>query len=74
MAEIDKLYPEYQFAKHKGYGTKLHRELLLQYGMCPVHRRSFMKKYWEKSMNNSSGKIGERYVLQMLSWSRGIRS
>ena len=44
MAEIDKLYPEYQFAKHKGYGTKLHRELLLQYGMCPVHRRSFMKK------------------------------
>lgn len=44
MAEVDKLYPEYQFAKHKGYGTKLHRELILQYGMCPVHRRSFMKK------------------------------
>lgn len=44
MLEIDKLYPEYQFAKHKGYGTKLHRELLLQYGPCPVHRRSFLKK------------------------------
>ena len=44
MLEIDKLYPEYQFAKHKGYGTKLHRELLQKYGMCPVHRRSFMKK------------------------------
>lgn len=44
MLEIDKLYPEYQFAKHKGYGTKLHRELLLEYGPCPVHRQSFLKK------------------------------
>lgn len=44
MVEIDKLYPEYQFAKHKGYGTKLHRELLLEYGPSPVHRRSFLKK------------------------------
>lgn len=44
MLQIDQLYPEYQFAKHKGYGTKLHRELLLQYGPCPVHRRSFLKK------------------------------
>lgn len=44
MLEIDKLYPQYQFAKHKGYGTKLHRELLLEHGPCPVHRRSFLKK------------------------------
>lgn len=44
MLELDKIYPEYQFAKHKGYGTKLHRELLLEHGMCPIHRRSFMKK------------------------------
>ena len=44
MLELDKLYPEYQFAKHKGYGTKLHRECLLQYGPCPIHRRSFLKK------------------------------
>ena len=44
MTEIDKLYPEYQFQKHKGYGTALHRELLLKYGPCPVHRRSFLKK------------------------------
>lgn len=44
MLEIDRLYPEYQFAKHKGYGTKLHRELLLQYGPCPVHRKTFLKK------------------------------
>ena len=44
MLEIGKLYPEYQFQKHKGYGTVLHRELLLKYGPCPVHRRSFLKK------------------------------
>jgi ribonuclease HII len=44
LLELDKLYPEYQFAKHKGYGTKLHRELLLQYGPSPVHRKTFLKK------------------------------
>lgn len=45
MKELDERYPEYQFAKHKGYGTKLHYELLAQYGMCPEHRRSFFKKH-----------------------------
>lgn len=44
MAELDRQYPEYQFAKHKGYGTKLHRELLQKHGACPIHRRSFLKK------------------------------
>lgn len=44
MLEYDKIYPEYQFAKHKGYGTALHRELLLKYGVCDIHRRSFLKK------------------------------
>ena len=44
MLELDKLYPQYQFAKHKGYGTKLHCELLRQYGASPVHRKSFMKR------------------------------
>lgn len=44
MLEYDKIYPEYQFAKHKGYGTALHRELLLKYGPCDIHRRSFLKK------------------------------
>ena len=44
MRELDQFYPEYQFAKHKGYGTKLHRELLLEYGPCPIHRRSFLRK------------------------------
>ena len=44
--ELDAKYPQYQFAKHKGYGTKLHYELMDQYGPCPEHRRSFLKK-WE---------------------------
>ena len=44
MTEIDRIYPEYQFAKHKGYGTALHRELLKQYGPSPVHRKTFLKK------------------------------
>ena len=42
--EMDERYPEYQFAKHKGYGTKLHYEMIAQYGICPEHRRSFLKK------------------------------
>ena len=50
MLELDKLYPEYQFAKHKGYGTKLHRVLLQQYGPCPIHRRSFLKKILGESL------------------------
>lgn len=41
MLELDKIYPEYQFSRHKGYPTELHRELLKQHGVSPVHRRSF---------------------------------
>lgn len=41
MCEEDKKYPQYQFAKHKGYGTKLHLEMLSCYGPCPIHRQSF---------------------------------
>ena len=44
--ELDAKYSQYQFAKHKGYGTKLHYEMLDQYGPCPEHRRTFLKK-WE---------------------------
>ena len=44
---LDKQYPQYQFAKHKGYGTKLHYEMLDRYGPCPQHRRTFLKK-WEQ--------------------------
>ena len=44
MKEADEKYPEYQFAKHKGYGTKLHYEMIAEHGICPEHRRSFLKK------------------------------
>ena len=44
MEEMDRLYPEYGFEAHKGYPTRLHYERLRQYGPCPIHRRSFLKK------------------------------
>lgn len=44
MKELAVKYPEYGFEKHKGYGTKQHREALFKYGPCPVHRMSFLKK------------------------------
>jgi ribonuclease HII len=43
MVEIDRIYPEYGFAKHKGYGTAYHRAMLKKYGPCPVHRRTFLR-------------------------------
>lgn len=43
MLEYDKKYPEYNFKKHKGYGTKEHTELIKQYGPCGIHRLSFLK-------------------------------
>ena len=42
MEEYDKKYPEYEFTKHKGYGTKLHTELIKQYGPSRIHRMSFL--------------------------------
>ena len=44
MLEIAEKYPQYCFEKHKGYGTKLHYEMLEKYGISPVHRKSFLKK------------------------------
>ncbi|MDO5407266.1 MAG: ribonuclease HII [Eubacteriales bacterium] len=44
MVEYDKLFPEYGFAKHKGYGTAVHTAALREYGPCPIHRRSFIGK------------------------------
>ena len=40
-------YPQYGFEVHKGYGTKRHYEALRQYGPCPIHRQSFLKKFYE---------------------------
>lgn len=44
ICDIAKMYPEYNFAKHKGYGTKEHTEAILKYGPCPIHRMTFLKK------------------------------
>lgn len=42
--EMDKKYPQYAFAQHKGYGTKLHYEKIAEHGICDEHRRTFLKK------------------------------
>ena len=44
IIEISDKYPEYNFKKHKGYGTKEHREALLKYGPCEIHRKTFLTK------------------------------
>lgn len=44
MLEMAKEYPEYQFEKHKGYGTKLHYEMIEKYGVSDIHRKTFLKK------------------------------
>ena len=46
MDEMAKVYPEYGFEIHKGYGTKAHYEALRTYGHCPIHRLSFLKKFY----------------------------
>lgn len=48
MKQLDLEYPQYQFGRHKGYGTKLHYEMLDQYGASPVHRQTFLKKWKRK--------------------------
>ena len=50
MKELDSQYPQYQLAKHKGYPTALHYQLIEQYGIQPFYRRSFLKKqgYWHE--------------------------
>ena len=48
MVEMAEKYPEYRFDQHKGYGTRLHYELLAQHGPSPIHRKTFLKKAAEK--------------------------
>ena len=45
MCEWDEIYPEYGFEKHKGYGTKAHIEVIKERGICPIHRKSFVKNF-----------------------------
>lgn len=46
MLEMAKAYPEYGFDIHKGYGTRAHYDALRQYGACPIHRKTFLKKFY----------------------------
>lgn len=50
MLELDRQYPQYRLAQHKGYPTRLHYELIARYGIQPFYRRSFLKKqgYWNE--------------------------
>lgn len=45
MRQWDEIYPQYGFEKHKGYGTKAHIEAIKEYGLCPIHRKSFTKNF-----------------------------
>ena len=45
LRKFDEMYPEYGFAKHKGYGTKAHIEAIKKYGLTPIHRQSFCTKF-----------------------------
>jgi len=45
MRQWEEIYPEYGFAKHKGYGTAAHIQAIKQYGICPLHRKSFTKNF-----------------------------
>lgn len=46
MLQMAEKYPQYQFEKHKGYGTKLHYQMIDRFGESPIHRPSFLKKYY----------------------------
>ena len=48
MAEYDQLFPDYGFAKHKGYGTAAHIQAIQELGPCPIHRRSFIRNIWSE--------------------------
>ena len=51
MCEYAKQFPEYQFEKHKGYGTKTHIEKIKEIGPCKLHRKTFIKNFWEEQAN-----------------------
>lgn len=53
IKEYDRVYPQYHFAKHKGYGTKEHIAAIIQYGLCPVHRKTFTKKFVKEHPNEN---------------------
>ena len=75
MLGVDKEFPEYGFAKHKGYGTKLHREILLEKGPCKYHRKSFLKKILgdESQDKISEGKNNKGKLEKKVDKNRGLK-
>ncbi len=72
MLELAEKYPQYQLEKHKGYGTKLHCELIYQHGVSEIHRKSFMGKILARQNQPDRGQIGEQAVAEELA-KRGYR-
>ncbi len=75
MIEMDRKYPGYLFAKHKGYGSKAHYQCLDELGPSPIHRMSFLKKYYAKKSGEppfSDGMRGEAAASQMMA-EKGFR-
>ena len=66
MLEMAKQYPQYEFEKHKGYGTALHCELIYQHGVSDIHRKSFMGKILARKDQPDRGQIGEQAVVDEL--------
>lgn len=64
MCEMAQKYPEYGFEKHKGYGTKAHYAAIEEHGLCPIHRRTFLKKYVEETPQKEGGSGFEQYTLE----------
>lgn len=50
LIELDRLYPQYGFARNKGYGTAEHIAALKAFGPCPAHRRSFIRNFWHETV------------------------
>lgn len=64
MKEMDRQYPQYGFAKHKGYGSKKHIQALFEYGPCPEHRISFRPVMDAMSLKRNTGEDKTRIIRQ----------
>jgi ribonuclease HII len=60
MAELDRRYPVYGFARHKGYGSRAHMQALFEHGPCPAHRRSFRPVREAEDIRRGARERGER--------------
>lgn len=62
MIEYDTIYPNYSFAKHKGYGTELHLQAIEQYGVCEIHRTTYapVRELLTRQVRLPKGRVGER--------------